>query len=347
MAKEPAPPIYRRITNMQVGQGGDATVKPDAGESGPVEIAWSTRFRLMLFGFFCGPCTKAFVMLQTMFKIFWTRAQTSLIWDGKQWVAYSDFATYTTMLCNEQTHSQALAAVAKTGRFTLGQAMEPEFVKMALEHWRPHEILQAQRQQSTAFMVFMIQKLFNISIQASLVGISANLSVVNGNGAGADTLTVITVLVSCILGVGSVFTQYFSSTSMKDRVLRGVEKKLHVEGATKWQIHHEYVVARAARSSWMVTVLFSAGCLATLLWCTVKTVMAWYCECGTWNFRSAMIFPSSWGNHSLMGCVRFHNHPGSDGTGCSVSENYLRRNFHPETVNFINISDSFDCSWLL
>lgn len=331
-----------------------AVTKKNNGEAQPGKTSNTTN-RHSLLGLFCVPCTTACLMLQTVARLFVTESKTGLVHTKKgegnqQWVAFSDYATYSTMLCEEQTHGQALAAVAKTGRLTLAQAMEPEYAKGALEQWRPHEILQAQRQQNQAFMVFMIQKLFNISMQASLVGISANLSAVAGNTAGADRLTVFTVLLSCMLSVGSVLTQIFSSTAMKNRVVDGAEKKLKAEGATKWQQHHEYVVERRARWEWTVTILFSTWCFALLLWCTVKTVMAWYCDCGMWNFTKNILpwnLPYSWGDQTLMGCVRFHSQPGSDDTGCSVTEDHLRSLFHPSDVNFTNISASFDCSWLV
>lgn len=294
---------------------------------------------------------------RAIWKFFVTESSTALLWDerGNQWIAYADCSTYTTMLSDEQTHSRALTAVAKTGRLTLAQAMEPEYLKLAMEHWRPHEILLSQRQQNQAFMVLMIQKLFNISIQASLVGISANLSVVNENGAGADPLTVASVLVSCFLGFGAVVSQFLSSTSMCNKVLAGVDKKLQVEGATKWQIHHECAVARTARKGWWFTVMFLAVCLVALMWCTLKTVMAWVCECGTWNLRLPVFHPSSWldfwqdssswHNQERMGCVRFHY--GSNTTGCSVPHDQMGEYVHPDINSFINISDRFDCRWLL
>jgi len=285
-------------------------------------------------------------MLKTIAGLFKTESKTALIAHKPgEWIAFSDFATYSTTLCAEQTHSQALNAVAKTGRLTLALAMGPEYVKRALDQWRPHEILQSQRQQSQAFIVFMIQKLFNISIQASLVGISANLSVVDGSGAGADSLTVVTVLLSCMLSIGSVVSQIKSSTGMKDKVLKGVEEKLKAEGATKWQINHEYVVARSARGEWIVTMMFSTWCFSFLLWCIVKTVMSWYCDCGLWNFTKHMFLPSNWGDKDLMGCVYFHSNPGE--TNCSVSMDQLRSHFHPRNVTFNNFSTSFDCAWLL
>jgi len=298
----------------------------------------------------CGPCVKACLMMQTVVGLFYTRPKTNLIQmskvkaeDKSEWVAFSDYSTYTALLCEEQTHAQALSAVAKTGRFTLAQTMETAYRNMAIKHWKPHEILQVQRQQNSAFVVFMLQKLFNISIQASLAGISANLSVANGADKGADPLTVFTVLVSCCLGVSSVRTAILSSTDMSNMVLEGVDKKLLAEGASKWRMHHEYVIARTTRQSWMFTILFSSWCLSFLLWCTVKTLMSWYCQCGMWNFTWNMFFPSSWGKQIEMGCVSFGHHNGTDSLGCRFSDDYVVQHFMPKHVNFIDVQGTGAC----
>jgi len=298
----------------------------------------------------CGPCSKAFMMMKIVVGLFDTKPKTNLIQiqskEKSEWVAFSDYATYTALLCDEQTHAQALSAVAKTGRFTLAQAMESEYRKFAMDFWKPHEILQVQRQQFRAFVVFMLQKLFNISVQASLAGISANLSVANGAHNGADKLTVVTVLLSCCLGVASICTEILSSRSMKNMVLKGVDKRVKAEGATKWIIHHENVISRTTRQSWMLTILFSLWCLTFLLWCAVKTLMSWYCQCGMWNFTRNMFFPSSWGHQIEMGCVSFGHHNGTDSLGCRFSDDHVVQHFMPKHVNFIDVQGTCACFWL-
>lgn len=314
------------------------------------QISWRCKHKWL--GLCCGPCTTAYAMLQTIMGLLLPAPKTDLILhkhviekNQMEWSAIADYSTYTTLLCEEQTHSRALTAVTKTGRLVLAQAMEPEYSKIAMEHWRPHEILQAQRQQSQAFVVFMLQKLFNTSMQASLVGISANLSVANGNDVGADPLTTMTVLLSCMLGVGSVLTEVLSSTAMSARVLHGVDQKLKAEGVTKFQEHHEYVVARQARWEWTKSIMFALWCLSFLLWCTLKTVMARYCDCGMWNFTMGIFSPSNWGFQESMGCV-FFSHDTASVHRCSLSDSYISGHFHIPAVSFTDIRNSTICSFI-
>jgi len=291
--------------------------------------------------------SKLLGFMQMMAGIVHPQPKTQLVRTGRHSVsAVTDYSTYTTLFCGEQTHGRALAAIAPTGRLTLAASMDAEYLKLAIDNWKPHEILQQQRQQNQAFMVFMLQKLLNTSMQASLVGISANLTINNGSNAGADQLTLVTVLLSCVLGVGSVMSAVKSQMAMCGKVLDGVHGKLHSAGITKWQTHHEFEVGRTARWERGVSLLFSAWSLLFLFWCATKTLMAGICPCGMWNFKTGVFFPSNWGSWE-GGCVFFAN--STSEYACSYTNGFVNSSdgYIPTPLSFTNVSDSFLCSFLL
>lgn len=260
----------------------------------------------------------------------------------------ADYAKYETLTCREQTHARAFTALAKTGRMTLGDVMEQQYLTEAIDHWHPREILETQQQRGRAFMVFQLQKLFSTSMQATFVGVSSNLAKVAGLQAGADTFTLVTVGLSSIMGLDQISCEVSRSHALYKKIRESCEERMQKQGVSKQEINLLDRTLWWSRLDFLVTLTFGLWSFAVLAWCVTKAVMAIFCPCGMWNFSSHILWPLNWLDpkmFSTLGCVSFANASFANQTGEECASPFNIPLYVHEPVAFINASGPW-CSVL-
>merc|ERR1712048_86200 len=93
-----------------------------------------------------------------------------------------------------------------------------------IEHWKPKDIYDYQKQSFHFFVIFMIQRLLTTSLQASFLGISKNLH------NHVDLMTLLNVLLGCVLGVITIYSEVFLHLNLTEE-LRGRWEKMRKEVA--------------------------------------------------------------------------------------------------------------------
>lgn len=219
---------------------------------------------------------------------------------------FVDYAEYSTLAVRHQVHGRALVALLKGGRMSMALSNDTEYVSVVVQNWKPKEIVNYQWQLGGFFLVFMIQRLLTISMQASFVGITKNLTQ-DTAGLHIDWISAMNVLLGCGMGLSTIFGEVRLSWMLTRRIFS------YADGAAskqeKWQVKTDKTWSIISFSYTLMFALFS---ILWLVYCVMKVVWVNECPCGLWNFHL------SW--ESLGYCVTF-----DDTLECRMDSSWLNK----------------------
>jgi len=223
---------------------------------------------------------------------------------------FTDFAEYHTALVRYQVHGRALVALQKSARLSMGLAMDSEYVVRMVEHWKPKDVYDYQRQSSHFFIVFMIQRLLTTSVQASFIGISKNLT----QNRHMDVMTFMSVLLGCALGLSTIVSEVLLHYDLTEQLrvrAQNAAKSPWLEKRQKSDMNYH---RGWSRFTFLITFTFAFLSVITFLYCLCKAYAGLFaCPCGMMNVGFFRI-----------DCVDF-----ADSETCTMGTNWTTR---PETV---------------